>query len=317
MSDSSEWCLIESDPAVFTELIKNFGVSGCQVEEIYTLDDEIFSSMKPIHGLIFLFKWRPGDEPSGKLDLENENDIFFAQQVISNACATQAIINCLLNVNSEDIKLGEELEGFKNFTAGFDPANRGLCLGNSESIRTVHNSFARPTVYELDIRGTGKEDNFHFITYIPVNGHVYELDGLREAPIDLGPIAEGEDWLKAVRPIINRRIEKYTEGEIHFNLMALISDRRLKYQQQLDTLVEAGMDTDESANEICRLQMLIQEEEEKWERYRKENVRRRHNYVPFIVELLKILAKEQKLVPLVEKAISQAEKRAAAKTGEK
>uniref|UniRef100_A0AC35F1C1 Ubiquitinyl hydrolase 1 n=2 Tax=Panagrolaimus sp. PS1159 TaxID=55785 RepID=A0AC35F1C1_9BILA len=60
MSDSSEWCLIESDPAVFTELIKNFGVSGCQVEEIYTLDDETFSSMKPIHGLIFLFKWRPG-----------------------------------------------------------------------------------------------------------------------------------------------------------------------------------------------------------------------------------------------------------------
>lgn len=268
-----------------------------------------------------------------------------------SACATQAIINCLLNVNSEDIKLGEELEGFMNFTSGFDPAvscfvysntlkqplfqNRGLCLGNSESIRTVHNSFARPTVYELDIRGTGKEDNFHFITYIPVNGHVYELDGLREAPIDLGPIAEGEDWLKAVRPIINRRIEKYTEGEIHFNLMALISDRRLKYQQQLDKLVEvrfnyflflvmqnnilfqAGMDTDESANEICRLQMLIQEEEEKWERYRKENVRRRHNYVPFIVELLKILAKEQKLVPLVEKAISQAEKRAAAKTGEK
>ena len=32
-----------------------------------------------------------------------------------------------------------------------------------------------------------------------------------------------------------------------------------------------------------------------------ENVRRRHNYLPFIMELLKILAKEKKLLPLIER----------------
>ena len=122
MADGPEWCLIESDPGVFTELIRNFGVSGAQVEELYTLDDEAFAELKPVHGLIFLFKWRPGDEPSGKLDVENKNNIFFAQQVISNACATQAIVNLLLNVKSDDIKLGPILEEFKSFTSDFDPA---------------------------------------------------------------------------------------------------------------------------------------------------------------------------------------------------
>jgi len=34
-----------------------------------------------------------------------------------------------------------------------------------------------------------------------------------------------------------------------------------------------------------------------------ENIRRRHNYLPFIMELLKILAEDGKLVGLVEKVI--------------
>ncbi|KAG8132773.1 putative Ubiquitin carboxyl-terminal hydrolase protein, partial [Naja naja] len=150
---AGEWCLMESDPGVFTELIKGFGCRGAQVEEIWSLEPENFEKLKPVHGLIFLFKWQPGEEPAGSVVQDSRLDtLFFAKQVINNACATQAIVSVLLNCTHQDIHLGETLQ----------------------------------QMFEFDAKSTAKEeDAFHFVSYVPVNGRLYELDGLREGPIDL------------------------------------------------------------------------------------------------------------------------------------
>lgn len=47
---------VAGDPRVFTEL-KGFGCQGAQVEEIRSLEPENFETLKPVDGLIFLFKW--------------------------------------------------------------------------------------------------------------------------------------------------------------------------------------------------------------------------------------------------------------------
>lgn len=65
---------------------------------------------------------------------------------------------------------------------------------------------------------------------------------------------------------------------------------------------DSGMETDTQQTELARLKLLIEEEEGKIRRYKMENIRRKHNYLPLIVEILKILAKEGKLMPLYEKA---------------
>ena len=289
------------------------GTTGLQVEELYELSPEGWRELKPIHGLIFLFKYLSEDEASGPVvrDQRELESIFFAHQVINNACATQAIISVLLNTTHPDLALGETLSNFKEFTSCFDASMRGLALSNSDVIKSVHNSFSRQTMFEFEKDVTSKKDDdvFHFISYVPINGKLYELDGLKDGPIDLGTIPKdllaAGNWLEYARPVIEKRIAKYSEGEIHFNLMAIVSDRKLMYQKRLEQLLNpSSMETDSESTqlEINHLKDLIKEEDEKQRRYKMENIRRRHNYLPLIMEILKTLGSEGKLTDLVEKA---------------
>lgn len=103
---------------------------------------------------------------------------------------------------------------------------------------------------------------------------------------------------------------RYNEGEIHFSLMAIVSDKKLSYENKIKHILkqveESGMDTDTQQSDIAHLKLLIEKEESKTRQYQIENIRRKHNYLPLIVEILKILAKEGKLMPLYEKAKERA-----------
>ena len=150
--------------------------------------------------------------------------------------------------------MGEEHAAFKAFAR--DPEQlRGLAIGQSEIVRTAHNSFAPVEAFAVDEKRASEKDDevtraqfgaqfgaalwrrlssaqvYHFISYVPHEGKLYELDGLKGGPICLGEIdggADGEhgDWLAAVRPVIQRRIGQYTSKEIRFNLMAVVANRR-------------------------------------------------------------------------------------------
>ncbi|KAJ1511294.1 ubiquitin carboxyl-terminal hydrolase [Coelomomyces lativittatus] len=120
MADSNgNWTLIESDPGVFTELISNFGAKGLEVEELWTITDQ--TKNEEVFGVIFLFKWEPSAQfVRDVIEWDQVPNVFFAKQVIQNACATQAILSVLMNC-PPSVDIGEELQKFKEFTMQLDP----------------------------------------------------------------------------------------------------------------------------------------------------------------------------------------------------
>jgi len=138
-----------------------------------------------------------------------------------------------------------------------------------------------------------------------------------------------------VFPVIQNRIERYSRSEIRFNLMAIIKDRKTVFSEEIAKLQKAregvvsllqaaqgqrertdsAMDVDsDSSPSLEDLKQKIQAidesikdnqhkvavEEEKLKNWKVENIRRRHNYIPFFVNLLKILAEKGQLSTLIQ-----------------
>ena len=322
----AEWCTIESDPGVFTELIKNIGVKGVQVDEIIDMDTLELDN-EPVYGLIFLFKYMQKNEYKPNVLTTWDNDLFFAKQEVQNACATQAILGILLN-NTDKLDIGPTLTELKTFTDGMDPATRGLAISNSEKIRIEHNKFAHPEpfVFTKKIAKDG-DDVFHFVAYIHFKDSIYEIDGLQKGPILIEKGVKNEEWIKKVKPSIQNRISLYSQSEIKFNLLALVPDRlekakkldedlnkRKKYVEGLinGSVKPSNDDKDlEEYNKMNKEQLqnslknfdsyikenlqTIKDEEDRVKKYKAENERRQFNYIPFIYELLKTMAEKGQL----------------------
>ena len=310
---AGDWCTIESDPGVFTELLETLGCEHVQLEELWTLEDDSLQALRDstnnqIYGLIFLFQWQSEiqrqhaanatsvsmDNTTGNGDGaggDATNDLFFAHQVTTNACATQAILSVVLN--TENLTLGKTLSEFKEFTKDFPPQLKGMSISSSNDIRTAHNSFGRsgeamfldPELRAKN-RASASDEVYHFVAYIPKNNKVYELDGLQSNPIEVGTIPDEAstntnlDWLSVAREAIQLRMTKQSDI-IKFNLMAVCLDKRIPLQKVLEI---------DQSNESAKYTLKL--EEEKRLQWKLENQRRKHNYVPFCIQLLKELAKQ-------------------------
>lgn len=94
----------------------------------------------------------------------------------------------------------------------------GHVIANSEVLRNVHNSFANASPFAFVNDPTrsdkDKEDAYHYITYLPHNGGLYELDGLKRSQIYHGPCSQDQTWIHEAVKVIQKRIASYPQASV-------------------------------------------------------------------------------------------------------
>lgn len=73
---------------------------------------------------------------------------------------------------------------------------QGWAIGNTPELANAHNSHAAPQARRRPDKAAGvptssrvsNAETFHFVSYVPVSGRLFELDGLKPFPIDHGKV---------------------------------------------------------------------------------------------------------------------------------
>ena len=103
---------------LFTSLTRRLGIHGLELVEMYDIEPWAVDHLNP-YGLIFCFMWHKDSHRPADFEDPAAERVWFANQLSDDACATQAILNVLLNC--PDIDIGEELRNFKEDTKSMSP----------------------------------------------------------------------------------------------------------------------------------------------------------------------------------------------------
>ncbi|KAG8856222.1 ubiquitinyl hydrolase 1 [Tulasnella sp. 330] len=228
---------LESNPTIFTQLLRDLGVSPpLAFSDVLSLDEPDLLAMvpRPVLGLVFNFP-SPQDYEQLKAEAEAKRpeyvgsgegeDVIWFKQTIGNACGLHALLHCVSNGEARSfIQPGSTLANFLNTAIPLTPKSRAIALEDSKEIAKAHYDNATQgdswMSHDPEVEPPG-----HYVAFVKSgkNGRMYEMYGNHKGPIDLGPIIpEGEDLLcEPAMEVVREFIRRDAGANTSFSLLAL------------------------------------------------------------------------------------------------
>jgi ubiquitin carboxyl-terminal hydrolase L5 len=75
------WAELENDPAIFSTLLREWGVPSVQVQEVFDLDALFDEPSESVFGLVFLSRWTAAEPETEHQLTVAPTDLWFANQV--------------------------------------------------------------------------------------------------------------------------------------------------------------------------------------------------------------------------------------------
>jgi ubiquitin carboxyl-terminal hydrolase L3 len=152
---------------------------------------------------------------------EDEPVVWF-NQTIGNACGLYALIHSVANGEARPfVKPDSLIDRLIKEATPLSAVPRARVLYDSEELEEVHMRAARTGDSITPAASDFVE--LHFIAFTKgKDGHLWELEGGTDGPVDRGQLEEGEDMLseKALKNGIRKFIE-VADGNPNFSIVAL------------------------------------------------------------------------------------------------
>lgn len=210
---------LESNPAIFNDLSEKLGLcSVLQFHDVYSLTDPDLVGLlpQPVYGIILLFpltsnyeSYRSQTDGGKHYDNELIDRVNWFKQTINNGCGLYALLHILGNLPSDLIMTNSLLS---SVLANYKSSNSDQQIKLIEDLEST---------IKLDdnygVKGQTQPPNptdvvdLHFISFVKgKDNHLYELDGRRPGPIDLGLSVAEENILHDENLI--KKIQFYIEN---------------------------------------------------------------------------------------------------------
>lgn len=237
MGDSKRVIPLESNPEIFTEMAFKLGLSPVlQFHDVLSLSEPDLLAFlpQPVYGIIMLFPLtKEYEEYRRKYDStkpEYHNDlkdkVSWFKQTIGNGCGLYGLLHILANLPRDLII--DNLIVNKYLLSQMDDKNPSV-EEVSKLVESLEQAIQMDANYgnqgQTEAPGSESQVDLHFITFIKgKDNHLYELDGRRNGPVDLGVSVDGSNILDDSK--LSEKVQFYIdntneENKYNFALMAI------------------------------------------------------------------------------------------------
>lgn len=220
---------LEANPDIFNDLAHKIGLSPIvSFQDVYSITDPDMLAFlpQPVLALVMLFPITEQYELyRQKQDLEVANDsksVVWFKQTIGNGCGLYGLLHAVVNLHDlvlENSVLNKML--VSQLSPQLSTAEVARLVEQLEEHIQLDDNYGSQG--QTEAPDADSSVNFHFMTFVRgSDGHVYELDGRRSGPIDLGALEAHVLGNDAVLKKIQFYMNSTDEDQRHnFALMAI------------------------------------------------------------------------------------------------
>lgn len=231
---------VENNPEILASLAQDLGVSPkLAFHDVYSIDEPELLALipRPSHALIFITPpemyndSRKEDGIATKVKLQDATyttpeGVVWYPQTIGHACGLIALLHSLANGKSRDYVIKASfLDTLLTETKPMVPKDRADALYNSQPLEEAHMRAAKRG--DSAPPSAAEDPGYHYIAFIKGDdGHLWELEGGVDGPIDRGMLGEEDDVLSDTALQLGvRKFLKHANGNLNFSIVALAEAR--------------------------------------------------------------------------------------------